>query len=310
MVRCCRYHSHVLDTGIFLRICWDSLSGKMNFFPHTDICVETNITVRILSRLLKLYQAFLSLQMMLLVSYNWSTRRFEESIEYRMHFIILMFVLVVALVPLFYQSYNPYYLTSGGRCMEVTLPLDCNNTTIECVRGDVTLEIVYHWLEISVTFLVTIFCTVAMIVIYRSVYNQEKRMARYNIIGDSDTEDRHRRSKHIRKSMILYTSSFYICWNLPVVLYLLFPDSASARIARHVLVSLMGFFNSLVFIMPKCIKYQKDHSGTGLLKAYSCVIFSSPIGLCTKLREDLASKRGNISSTRTVDLSETDTPLL
>ena len=297
MVRCCRDHRHVLDTGIFLRICWDSLSGKMNFFAHHTIesnllrSVKTNKSLS-LPLLSKLYQAFLSLQMMLLVSYNWSTRRFEESIEYRMHFFIMVFALIVALVPLFYQNYNPYC----GRCTEVTLPLDCNNTT-ECVRGSATLEIIHDWLEISVTFLVTIFCTVAMIIIYRSVYNQEKRMARYNTIGDSDTEDRHRRSRHIRKSMILYTSSFYICWNLPVVLYLLFPDSASARIARHVLVSLMGFFNSLVFIMPKCIKYQKDHSGMGLLEAYICVIFSSPIGLCNKLREDLASKRDDTSST-------------
>lgn len=71
---------------------------------------------------------------------------------------------------------------------------------------------------------------------------------------------------------------------------------------------LWAFFNFLVFILPKCIKYQKDHTGTGLLKAYICVIFSSPIGLCNKLSEDLASKRQK--STKTGDVSETDTPLL
>ena len=46
--------------------------------------------------------------MLLLVSYGWTVRKFEQRIERRMHVFILVSALVFALVPLFFQGYNPW----------------------------------------------------------------------------------------------------------------------------------------------------------------------------------------------------------
>ena len=230
----------------------------------------------------KFYQILLSLQMMLLISYDWSSRRFKETIEFRMHWFILIFSVAFASVPLFYQNYNP----DCGFCRDGTLPRTCDNTA-ECVRGNVLVATVYNLFFGVIIISATIFCTGAMVVIYRTVYKQEKRMATYSASGID--VDHHKRSKQIRKSMILYTSSFYICWIIPVIGNLL--NSHPFRVIGYIFSPLMGFLNALVFLMPKCIKYQNDHPGTWLLTAYICVVFRSPVRLSLRLSEFIAIKR-------------------
>jgi len=130
---------------------------------------------------------------------------------------------------------------------------------------------------------VTMFCTWAMVFIYRCVYRQEHRNSTY---GRGTDAEHFSMSKRIRKSMLLYTSLFYLCWILPTLLVLSLP---ALRVVADTLVPLMGFFNVLVFILPRCLKYQKDHAGTRLPVAYFHVMFGTPLAA---VRQGVASRSG------------------
>lgn len=235
-----------------------------------------------------MYQMMLALQMMLLVTYKWTPRKFAEKIEYRMHWFILLFTTIAASVPLFFQGYNPQ---CGAVCTINPLPFKCGNWsggdgTTDCVLGNPTVTDIYLYFLSFLVVVTTLFCTVAMIAIYRTVYNQEKRNARYSFAGNDEAD--HSQSKRIRKSMVLYTSSFYVCWIFPIAILAVPNTPRALRIFSQLLMPLMGFLNMLVFIQPKCVKYQKDNEGTGLMTAYSFVIFSAPIKTMKRLSTRLS----------------------
>jgi len=228
------------------------------------------------------YQVMLSLQMLLLVAYDWRPRDFKEKIEYRMHCFIFVFAVTYASVPLFFEGYNPVC----GTCTNYPLPWWCGNGDslfgdgiTECVRGNIAISDIYSLLNLVWIATATLFCTGSMIAIYRSVYKQEKIMAQF-AYGNT-TQEHHRQSKRIRKSMILYTSTFYICWILPT--FAVAGEVPILRVVANALIPLMGFLNMLVFILPKCVKYQKEHSGTILPVAYFYVMFRIPIESIAKL---------------------------
>ena len=165
----------------------------------------------------QLCQVMLSLQMMLQVVYNWKDDKFERRIEYRMHGSILVLSFAAALVPLFFQGYNP----SCGACGNpIPLPNPCGDWifgdgTTECLRGSATLSNIY----LAILFLsvggAAVFCTGAMIVIYWRVYKQEQVMAQYRRGGTQ--MEIHATSRSIQRKMLMYTSTFYTCWILPAV---------------------------------------------------------------------------------------------
>jgi len=235
-----------------------------------------------------LYQMMLSLQMMLLVTFKWTQSKFAEKVECRMHWFILILAIMLGSIPLFFQGYNP----ECGECRFVPLPRWCGDWfygdgTTECIRGNPIMSDIYLFIMLSIAAVATFFCTVAMLVIYRTVYNQEKRNARHSFVGDNNNEANHSQSKRIRKTMLLYTGSFYMCWILPLV-FLNAPNAPAAlRIIGNAITPLMGFLNMLVFIQPKCVKYQKDNEGTGLMNAYSHVILSAPIRVASRVRASM-----------------------
>ena len=232
----------------------------------------------------------LSLLLMLQVTYNWKPGQFEQRIEYRMHGFILVSSFVVALVPLFFQGYNP----SCGICGNPTpLPLFCGNWifgdgTTECLRGSATLANAY----VAILFLsvsgAALFCTGAMIVIFWTVYKQERTMAQYRREGNH--QESFAISRSLRKKMMLYTSTFYICWILPTLFIYLPGVPPALTLVGHALVPLMGFLNMLVFILPKCVKYQREHPGTRLRAAYCHVLLEIS---STPIRRWPVSRRGH-----------------
>lgn len=212
------------------------------------------------------------LQMLLLVAYKWRSSQFERRIEYRMHGSILAFATTVASVPLFFQGYNPWC----GFCGPVPLPDWCGtDSTTECVRGNTVISNVYFRIFILVLVIATVlFCTGAMIRIYRSVRKQERRNSSFRHGNDSENRTM---SDRIRKSMVLYTCSFYLCWIVSPMLINL-PLPSALRVVGFTIMPLMGFLNMLVFLLLKCIRYQKDHTGVWLPTAYLHVLFEGPLG--------------------------------
>merc|ERR1712194_345958 len=70
-------------------------------------------------------------------------------------------------------------------------------------------------------------------------------------------------------------STFYICWILPT--FAVAGEVPILRVVANALIPLMGFLNMLVFILPKCVKYQKEHSGT-ILPVESIAKLVTPTG--------------------------------
>jgi len=227
-----------------------------------------------------LYQFTLSLQMLLLITFMWTPSQFGMILEKKIHLFNIVSTFVVASIPLFFGGYNP----KCGTCRPVPKPYWCgewmmeDGSEAECVRGNDKLSNAYiflFWVAISI---MTVFCTVAMISIYLSVYLQERKMVKYRFQSEDDEEEEdYPESKRIRQSLLLYTSSFYICWIIPLILWYAPHGIPYLYIIGDVLFSLMGFFNVLVYVHPKCAKYKLDHPGTSLFKCYLFIFFNKQI---------------------------------
>jgi hypothetical protein len=180
--------------------------------------------------------------MLLLVAYGWSPTKFEQRIELHIHPIILLCAIIYIIPPLIYEGYNP----ECGHCVPVPLPMNCgywifgsngaDEVVVECIRGSATLAYVYWIIFFTLLPLVTIFCSTAMYIVYHTVRAQEERRSSIR----SFHEDHHRESKRIRKTMVLYTSSFYLCWIVPTI-FLWVPHAvATLKIIGDILMPLQG----------------------------------------------------------------------
>mmetsp|Transcript_42093 Transcript_42093/g.88339 ORF Transcript_42093/g.88339 Transcript_42093/m.88339 type:complete len:413 (+) Transcript_42093:126-1364(+) len=222
------------------------------------------------------YQMTLSLQMLLLVVYMWTPAQFAELLERKLHVFHVFTAIFISLMPIFFDSYNP----KCGTCLPVPKPYWCGEWVLgdgstQCVRGDDTLSGVYQFIFWIIVSLIPMFCTGSMVRIYLSVYLQERRMTKYNF-GDED-DDCFKESKRIRNTMLLYTSSFYICWIIPIMCWHAPHSTPALYIVADFFFPLMGFFHMLIFTLPKCVKYQNENPGTNKVVCYFFVIFQNQI---------------------------------
>mmetsp|Transcript_6878 Transcript_6878/g.9149 ORF Transcript_6878/g.9149 Transcript_6878/m.9149 type:complete len:240 (-) Transcript_6878:40-759(-) len=206
-----------------------------------------------------------------------------------MHFLIIAFVLVFAIIPLVYETYNPWC----GGCTIIPLWGKCSakdEGEFCIVRGNQKVELVLRLIAGAAILIVLIFCTVAMVWVYLYVRRQEMRNRRY-IFGGSNNAANHRESRRIRKILFLYTLSLYFSY-APGLFAAFANKPISASISRT-FVPLLGFWNMLVYFLPNCLKYQRDHPGTWLVTAYCQVLRPqapcawSPSGMCAGQKEDV-----------------------
>jgi len=206
-----------------------------------------------------------------------------------MHFIIIAFVLVLAIIPLAYETYNP----ACGQCNVFPLWGKCSTKDegeLCIVRGNEQVVTVIQNIGGAAILIVLIFCTVAMVWVYLHVRRQELRNRRY-VFGGSNNAANHRESRRIRKILFLYTLSLYLAY-LPFLVAVFIGGPISQSIV-DTLVPLLGFWNMLVYFLPNCLKYQRDHPGTWLVTAYFQVLRPqapcawSPSGMCAGQKEDV-----------------------
>ena len=153
--------------------------------------------------------------MLLIVVFNWKRNKFERKVERPMHVVILAFATAIALVPLVTQNCNPVC----GYCTATPIPFWCMSRSgavagVECVRGEATIAIVIIYFTIGLLFLVAVYSLVTMYAIYRDVRKQQARMDQYRFGG----EEHNRESRRIRTTLLLYTSSFFLCWIIPIII--------------------------------------------------------------------------------------------
>ena len=188
---------------------------------------------------LQSYQTLLSLFMLLLVTFGWSPKKFEENIELCLHPVIFLCALIYIIPPLIYEGYNP----ECGHCVPVPLPLTCGDWLYgngsDCKRGSPTLAYVYWIIFFTLLPAVTVFCSGAMYKVYRTVHDQEARRSSIRSFRD----DHHRESKRIRRTMVLYTGSFYLCWIVPIFFLWIEHEVAALKIIGDILMPLQGVSN-------------------------------------------------------------------
>jgi len=228
------------------------------------------------------YQILLSLHTLLLVTFRWKTSDFEKKIERHSHKVIFAVALVLATVPIFFEGYNPECST----CLPAPLPIWCGDWIFwgdgetECIRGNPTLSTAYYTIYLTNLSIMGVFCTCSMIQVYFSVRGQEDRNARYSFRCSNSHREKSRR---IRRTMILYTFGFYLCWVVPSFIIHFAQQGTPIMIMSYILLPFQGFFNLMIFLAPKCAKYQKTNPGTSLVMAYICIIFgkiSIPCNRC------------------------------
>eukprot|EP00957_Ditylum_brightwellii_P002084 160491-Ditylum_brightwellii.AAC.1 len=126
-----------------------------------------------------------------------------------MHFIIIAYVLVIAIISLLYETYNPIC----GECTSIVLWGKCSTKDegkLCIVRGNQQVQSVIGLSGGAVVFIFVIFCTVMMVWVYLHIRRQEMRNRHYNVC--SSTTDNHRESRQIQKILFLYTLSLYFTY--------------------------------------------------------------------------------------------------
>ena len=127
----------------------------------------------------------------------------------------------------------------------------------ECIRGNPTLSFGYYTTYLTGLTIMGVFCTGSMIQVYLSVRWQEDRNNRYATYQQSES---HRtKSRRIRRTMILYTFGFYLCWIVPSFLIHFAEQGTPYIIMSYVLLPFQGFFNMLLFLAPRAANYQKQN---------------------------------------------------
>jgi len=235
------------------------------------------------------YQIALSLNILLLISFGWSQKRFARTVEIPMHTFICVVSLVYGIIPLPLKGYNP----TCGQCMWLPLEDECNDPAVDgelcVVRGSRMVGVVWWNLFWAAMWSMIIFCSLAMIWIYISVRGQEVRQTIYSFPGE-ETRDYHRESRRIRKILLLYTIALYICWGVPLTTIFMsikldaaeWPESIpfGVRAVIETLIPLIGFFNMLVYFLPNSLTYQKAHPGAWLVMSYWYILIPQSKGCC------------------------------
>ena len=220
------------------------------------------------------YQILLSLHTLLLVTFRWTPREFNKRIERYSHKVIFVVSLVLATTPIFFEGYNPECST----CLPAPLPIWCGDWIFwgdgetECIRGSPKLSTAYYTTYLTNLSIMGVFCTGAMVQVYCSVRWQEDRNARYDV---TQSESHREKSQRIRRTMILYTFGFYLCWIVPSFIIHFAQQGTAWMRMSYILLPLQGMFNMIIFLAPKCAKYQKTHPGAWLATAYLHVVFGS-----------------------------------
>ncbi len=267
----------------------------------------------------------LSINILLLITFNWSQRKFARTFEKPIHSTILVAAFVYAAIPLPLESYNP----DCGQCLWAPLYGPCRHSTNDfdrdyrhnlhplnaeikhsnnlCViRGSTRIQNQYWEVFWAFLWIMLIICTSSMVTVYITVRRQERRMERYAFTPsnpaitsptparNSATTSHNSQSRRIRKILFLYTFALYFCWGIPFTIIFISTELEAwpsqipfvIRAVLETLIPLCGFCNMLVYFMPKSLNRQKNHPGSWLMNCYFHVIFGSSLcKICSSFRK-------------------------
>eukprot|EP00571_Detonula_confervacea_P004530 CAMPEP_0172327360 /NCGR_PEP_ID=MMETSP1058-20130122/59343_1 /TAXON_ID=83371 /ORGANISM="Detonula confervacea, Strain CCMP 353" /LENGTH=387 /DNA_ID=CAMNT_0013044389 /DNA_START=120 /DNA_END=1283 /DNA_ORIENTATION=+ len=234
-----------------------------------------------------LYNFMLSLYFLLQVRYGMSEKQIGKRAEPVMHAITIVFGLGSSFLCIALGLFNDSTLW----CWINSSPKGCdqsyeNNGITNCERGD-NAEI-YRWAIFFAPLWAAIVGTmVVMTLLVLAVRSQENKLAKYQFMPRNSTlqrqqkQDRrqHQQSHRVTNQALRFVAVFYVTWAFATVnrlLQLIIGHSYFWLMVLHtVFVPLQGFFNFLVFIYPRYLKWKKlrsqDNSDTSRYGRYSGV---------------------------------------
>ena len=221
-----------------------------------------------------LYNGVLSVYYLLMVRYRWN----ENSNKMRLlenicHVLVWLLALGTAFASLGLGLFN----SANVWCWIAPLPLDCvssvkaENGQGTCVRGDNAwvYRLAFYFIWIWLSFICVTFC---MAMVYITVWKQTRRMDRYNVKGVNLSTERQSNVRRVAVQAALYVGAFYMTIIFPSIVRM-----AQARwnctseyfplsILTVTFYPLQGFWNLIIYIRPRYLRYRKEHKGSSIMQ--------------------------------------------
>ncbi|GBG28166.1 Cyclic AMP receptor 4 [Hondaea fermentalgiana] len=225
------------------------------------------------------YYTFLSVNYVLSIKYEWREHQLRK-IEPYMHAAAILFPLATATAAIPLDLYN----AAGMWCWIAKYPLTCTSTqyaTTElpasCERGNNAA--IYQWsFFYAPLWALMIVALVAMFMVYRHVWRQEKRISRF-IDATRSGRASFKKSKLVAVQGGLYVACFYLTWIFGTINRLYQTGTGKSNFAltflHSLFVPLQGFLNFFVYIRPRFYAHVANEGnnkswGMRLLTLFEC----------------------------------------
>mmetsp|Transcript_37907 Transcript_37907/g.56733 ORF Transcript_37907/g.56733 Transcript_37907/m.56733 type:complete len:337 (+) Transcript_37907:360-1370(+) len=219
------------------------------------------------------YNAVLSIYYVLVVRFGIKEAMLKRW-EWLMHLPPLLVGLGTAITIL---STDTIHYTGGWTCWISDFPLNCSQTEgVTCQAGQNAL--LYRlWFNSVPLWICEIIITVAMLLIFLTVYKFEHASAKYSqaLAGGES----HKQSRRTARQAFLYTFAFYVTWfftTFRIIEGLVHGHNPSGNVTfflEALLLPLQGFWNCVIFLRPR---YQQLRAREGLTRMQALCRLASP----------------------------------
>ncbi len=125
-----------------------------------------------------LYNVSLNVYYLCVVRYNMTARHYSKKVEPLLHFVPIVWSIVVPSIILGMKHFNP---TFAGECLIAPYPVNCLRVEgVECVRGEQT-NILRLLFRVVPTFVAFFLCMITLGWLWWTVESQERKMNRYRM---------------------------------------------------------------------------------------------------------------------------------
>jgi hypothetical protein len=197
----------------------------------------------------------------LTIRYGWSNEKVKLNAEVWMHAIPLVIGWGTAIAALPLDLFNPIAWT----CWLGTYPIGCG-TAYPCSRGDSETIGLYRWFFFHAELWAVFgFTTASLFLIYRYILKREKATDRYRM----SAQDKKNRvlSRRFAAQACLYVAAFFISWIFPMVQIIVTKRTDELYTPFLFLIvvfsPLQGFFDALIYIRPRYLKYKRKQQRRG-----------------------------------------------
>jgi hypothetical protein len=264
------------ETGLFYNV------GNETFCVVQGFMIQWGVSVPLLNMCLAIYY-------LLVIQYSWTEKQIRKKVEPIFYGLSLSIAIGTCSASVALDLFNNASLW----CWIATLPSGCNesfqnNGETDCLRGDNAG--LYRWFFYYVlVWIALLFVGVIMFKVYLSFRNLETANARYaTTMSNHGRKKKASRSRQVGIQGILYVGALYITFFFPSinrVAQFCGVTSFPLCLLQSISLPTQGFWNLLVYIRPRFIKYRSDHPGTtiwGTLTAISYDQYKANIDRDTK----------------------------